>query len=386
MKRFGAITVLMCILIAVNLSVGPSRAVNLPIFERSIFGAVKANGVTVTATWTSSTATIGTLEADQRVIVVGRNVDSSWLRIQSYLGYGYVPTQSISLRGELTRVPVVEGDLPTNQLPAAVAPDDPQKNPVLPVISDYARAIYQRGLKLGNRPEIFTKVGDCMSADLSLFLGPFGSGSNAYDLGKYQSLKGIIDYYNQLSPRKGAPNSFLMQSFASHTGFNVSSVEDPVWADPKQCTPDSSPLICEYKLTKPSIALLMFGTNDIQALAPLQFDFYLRLVVSDSIDHGVIPVLNTFPGDPQEVDRANLLNQIIVQVGHDYDVPMINLWLALQPLPGHGRNPDSVYLSWAPHISVAFFVPQNLVYGHTTRNLVTLQTLDRLWQAVILAH
>src|SRR5258708_31765026 len=36
-----------------------------------------------------------------------------------------------------------------------------QTRPIIPAVSETARQIYQRGLKLGNDPQAFSKVGDC---------------------------------------------------------------------------------------------------------------------------------------------------------------------------------------------------------------------------------
>jgi hypothetical protein len=361
----------------------PAEAtVPAPLYERSRSATVKAReGVAVMATWDANADSAGTLFPGDRLLVEGRNDDGSWLRVHTYLGYGYIPASALEIQGDVQRLPVVEGNLPATILPDPVAPNDPVKYPILPEITDYTREIYQRGLKQGNRPQVFSKVGDCMTADLNLFLGRFGT--DKYNLREYTYLQDVIDFYSQLAPREGIPNSFRLQSFATETGFNASSVVDPTWLPGKVCARGDTPLSCEYRLSKPSIAIIMFGTNDIQTLSPVEFDFFLRLVTFDSIDHGVIPLLSTFPGYPGREDRSHLINQIIVQVARDYDVPLLNLWLVLQPLPDHGRNPKSMYLSWNPQRLTSDFSESNLKYGHTTRNLVTLQALDRLWKEII---
>jgi len=61
----------------------------------------------------------------------------------------------------------------------------------------------------------------------------------------------------------------------------------------------------------------------------------------------------------------------------------MNLWLAIQPLPGNGRNAESAYLTRPPNTEVATFTDANLRYGYTMRNLVTLQALDTVWSGVI---
>jgi hypothetical protein len=127
----------------------------------------------------------------------------------------------------------------------------------------------------------------------------------------------------------------------------------------------------------------MFGTNDINTLTPMQYDFFLRLIVSDTLDRGIIPLLSTFPGDSYQPKKANRLNQIVFQVAHDYDVPIMNLWLAIQKLPGAGLRANSNYLSGAWNIRPTYFKGDTLQYGYTQRNLLTLQSLDILWREVI---
>jgi hypothetical protein len=382
MKRLVVIVVIM--LSSVNVSgIRRSQAATSSEFDHSLIGVVSAgDGVPVAGTLIKPRPIIGTLGLDQRVIITGRNEDSTWVRVHSHLGYGYVPTTAFAIRGDLERLPIVAGDLPVEVLPKATAPDDPEKYPVLPVVTEHTREIFQQGLQKGNRATVFSKVGDCMTADVNLFLGRFGS--NAYNLGKYQDLQNVITYFKQESPRKGAVNSFRAASIATHTGFNVSSVEDALWIMSPLCADGESPLNCEYRLSKPSVAVIMFGTNDIGSLSPVEFDFFMRLVTFDTIDHGIIPLLSTFPGYPGREERTHLMNQIIYEVGRDYDVPVMNLWLALQPLPGNGRNPKSMYLSWNPEMRTSDFTPYSLQFGHTMRNLITLQALDILRREVLL--
>jgi len=224
-------------------------------------------------------------------------------------------------------------------------------------------------------------VGDCMSADVTLFLGKFGT--DHYRLEQYGSLQDIVNYYRQLSPRKGIDNSFVAPSLATYTGLNAAAVEDSTWSDPSYCASNESPLGCEYRLSKPAVAIIMFGTNDITVLNPKEFDYYLRLVVHDTIDRGIIPLLSTFPGDPYHEKQTYQFNQAIVQIARDYDIPVINLWLALQALPNQGLNYQSSYLSRTFQTQVSYFTKRDLEYGYTLRNLLTLQALDLIWRNVL---
>jgi hypothetical protein len=361
----------------------PSKAaVPISLYEHSLSAVVKASSsVAVTSSWDKGSPVLGTLIPGERLLVEGRDGDTTWLRVHTYLGFGYLLSSAVQIQGDINRLPVVDGNLPLKVLPDPVEPNDPIEYPILPQMTDYTHQIYRRGLEMGNRPQVFSKVGDCMTADLNLFLGRFGTKN--YNLREFSYLQPLVDYYSQFPPRDDAQNSFRMQSYATETGFNASSVEDPVWLSGKVCPRGDTPLSCEYRLSKPAIAIIMFGTNDIGALSPVQFDYFLRLVTFDTIDRGIIPLLSTFPGYPGREERANLINQIIIQIGRDYDVPVLNLYLALEPLPDHGRNPKSMYLSWVPNRLTSDFTEGNLKYGHTMRNLVTLEALNILWQEVL---
>jgi hypothetical protein len=72
----------------------------------------------------------------------------------------------------------------------------------------------------------------------------------------------------------------------------------------------------------------------------------------------------------------------VAQIAQDYDVPLINLWLALEPLPNQGIDPvETTHMSVPEDGAVCYFIGPNLQAGFTVRNLLTLQTLD----AVLLA-
>jgi len=382
--RFVATTLLCCVVYIAAMVVVPSpiRAAQTSAFERSTTATVTApHAIKVTQSAAPGSRSLGVLQPGDRVLVEGRDDKATWLYVESTVGSGYVAASTVTVERSLDAVPVVVGDLPTPTLPEAAPVDDAARFPILPEVSDFTRTIYQRGQAAGVHADVFTKVGDCMTADNLYFLGKFGSGD--YQLGNYDNLQEVISYYSQTPVAGSQENSFVWRSQAALTGFNAASVEDANWTDPKVCKANETPLTCEYRLSKPGIAIIMFGTNDISALTSRQFDFFLPLVVHDTITHGTIPLLSTFPGSPVYEKKSHQFNQIIFQVARDYDVPVMNLWLAIQPLPGNGRNAESAYLTRPPNTEVATFTDANLRYGYTMRNLVTLQALDTVWSGVI---
>lgn len=246
--------------------------------------------------------------------------------------------------------------------------------PVIPEISETAVQLYRGVLASGKNPHTFAKVGDCMTHN-PYFLVPIGEGS--YDLGEYANLQRVVDQYVD-----GELNSFARESQASAGGFNAASVIDAMWANQAFCESGESPLACEFRIMQPSVALIMFGTNDVLYLTEEQFDFFLRSVIVETLRAGVLPIMSTFPYRPEVPDKVLLYNQIVIQVAQDYDVPLINLWRALDPLPDQGINPEDVtHMSLPPDGAACVFIGDSLQAGFNVRNLVTLQTLDALLQA-----
>jgi hypothetical protein len=243
-------------------------------------------------------------------------------------------------------------------------------------------ALYRAGLAKGNSPHVFSKLGDCMTEN-EYFLTPFDAKN--YDLGTYGDLQAVIDQFAGVPARQGdwQQDSFATTGLAAARGFNVAGPLDPTWANPKWCENGESPAACEYRVAKPSLAIIMFGTNDATYTEAATYDYYLRTLVALTLDNGVVPLLNTFPTRPEAADKSLLLNQIVVKVATDYGVPLVNLNRALEGLPNHGVDPqDTIHLSVPTDKRVDVFSAQNLQAGFTVRNLVTLQALQALLQAV----
>ena len=243
--------------------------------------------------------------------------------------------------------------------------------PIVPAISNTARSIYQASLKAGHHANAFSKLGDCMTEN-PYFLGPFGAGQ--YDLAQYSNLKPVIEQFTA--------DSFARKGNAAASGFNVAGPLDSTWSDPQICKGGESPLSCEYRVQQPSIALIMFGTNDVGYTEPDAYNYYLRTLVNQTLDANVLPVLSTFPTRPEHVEKSLLLNQIVIKVATEYDLPLINLNRALEPLPHHGVDPnDTIHLSVPADKRVDVLSADHLQFGFTVRNLVTLQTLEAILNA-----
>lgn len=255
--------------------------------------------------------------------------------------------------------------------------------PVLPELTAHARLIYERGQAAGQNPRTFAKVGDCMT-DAAYFLFPFGQGD--YDLGEYSSLQSVIDYYQAGNTRleNDEPVSpFATNSLAAESGFNTASILDPIWADPTWCAAGESPLACEYRLARPAFAFIMVGTNDVQFFDAVSFNFYTRQIIEETIRSNVVPVLYTFPLRPEFPEKTLLFNQIIISIALDYDLPLINLHIALEELPDFGVDmKQPTHVSLAADGKAGIFNDEYLQTGAALRNLLTLQTLERFQTAL----
>ena len=239
-----------------------------------------------------------------------------------------------------------------------------QSWPVIPVVSQPARDLYQRAQASGNNSHAFSKVGDGeISAEW--FFSAFDLGEAYYGLGPYQALRPVIDHFG---------GSFKRIGMAARRGFNTQKILDPSQNDPSPCEPDESPLICELRLHRPAFAILSLGTN--QAWKPDEFEAGMRQILDILLSQNVVPILST-KGDNLEGDHR--INSIIACLAEEYDVPLWNFWAAIQPLPNHGLQPDQEHLTYG----ITDFDDENAMQSAwTVRNLTALQALDAVWRGV----
>jgi hypothetical protein len=258
--------------------------------------------------------------------------------------------------------------------PDSIADIDPADYPILSTLTDHTRAIFERGQELERNPRMFSKVGDSMTAS-DYFLVPIGSGD--YALGEYDELESAIQFF---LAEDLETNAFNRRNYATELGFTTPSALDSTWADPNDCEANESPLTCEYRLSNSAFALIMLGTNDVMFFEADQFDYLMRRIVLQTIDTGVVPVLYTMPIRPEQPERSWEYNRVILKIAEDYDIPVINLVMALERLPNYGVDlNDTLHLTTpdAPG-SVTTFDEASLEAGYTIRNLVTLQALHGL--------
>lgn len=278
------------------------------------------------------------------------------------------PTQSLvstSFPNQTSTLPVYP--------PTTLSPNEWMSLPIIPEVSQNARMIYQRGLELGNNPHAFSKIGDCQS--ISTYFLSYFDRSGFYNLGDYSSLQETIDWY---------AGSFSRDSLAVKGGFNAAAVLSPLRADPKQCNPKENPIACEFRGHRPSLVII--SLEEWWAGHPENYEAYMRQIIEYSIQQGVVPIIAT---KADNLEGNNLINQTIANLALEYDIPVWNFWLAVQPLPNHGliafNSSGEVDLFHLTHSEGYYFYndPSGTQSGWSVRNLTALQSLDAVRRGLL---
>lgn len=349
-----------------------TEKVTLTLTVKSIYG-LSAPGLTGQR--------VQSLFLGQVYTVRAKSADGQWVRVD-FTGATtevWVPVTAGKVSGDFDNLPVGDAaatptagpGTPTPQ-PASTKPLPPSigpaNYPIVPAVSANAREIYQRGLALGNNPHAFSKIGDCQNV-VAFFLANFDN-PKQYQLGKdYAYLQETINQFH---------GSFSRPSEAVRGGFNVASVLDPLWTNPKNCKPKETPLDCEFRINHPSIVFISMETWWAGAPAA-DYEKSLRQIVEYAINRGAVPILAT-KADNLEKDGG--LNAAIVRVAEAYDVPLWNFWLAAHPLPNYGLLSDGFHLTIGHKGQFIFDDPANMQAAWPWRNLTALQALDAVWRSV----
>jgi hypothetical protein len=312
--------------------------------------------------------------------IIERNRAGTWLRLQrvadgNVVMDGWVLARFLNLDKAL-KFSEIEVNAEIHD--ADVATVDSQSlqglyaAPVLPEISDAMLEVFERGQELGNNPRAITKLGDSLVAN-ELYLLPMSQPD--VDLGPYDYLADTVKYFG----------SSTRESMAARIGLTTYVIFDPLWADKEFCQPGESPLDCELRRQKPSIALIMFGPNDLKAMDTEQYGTNMRLLVTTLLDKGVIPVLFMFSYDPsrplwwQSVE----FNQELIAVGAEYEIPVVNLWEATRVLPEFGLEVDHLHLKNAGVLNLKFSKDKIGESGVMLYNLLSVCVLDDIRRTII---
>jgi len=204
--------------------------------------------------------------------------------------------------------------------------------PVVPVLS--ARAVEILNTAAQNSaldPHTFSKIGDCQFTPAT-FLAGYVKGD--YSLpAEYEQ---TAHYFKE---------SMVRDSITAANGLGVSSVLNPMFAAGagyQECFKNETPLDCELRTRRPVVVLVALGTN-WKPGQEITFEENLRTVVEVILASGALPILATKADNIEKDWKLNLAN---ARIAADYDIPLVNVWRAVQPLPNNGlQAPNNVYLT-----------------------------------------
>ena len=269
------------------------------------------------------------------------------------------------------------GDQEVDQEPDSAPPLAPVQRTTLPLISPIdasmranLRRIASRNADL--RDDVFAKMGGSSivsSAYLHCFAGP------DVDLGPHAELQPTLDAFRAASVAGG--NVFLRESEAAGVG----------WSLRQGMTGRPSRVQRELRTLRPRFALAFFGGNDVQAMNPRVYARRLIALVEDLIEQGVIPILGAIqPRRSREMEPwVQRYNSITASVAHAFQLPYVEFHQAMLPLPGMGLAADGVHpnvFRRGPRGLPCDLTDEGLSGGHNVRNLLTLQVLHQVREAL----
>lgn len=331
--------------------------------------AADAGGLRLRKAPNTSAGVIIKLAEFTPLTIHSRSADGAWFEVSLSGGMrGWVMSRYVDMN-----IGAAPGAGNAAQKPALVDQRTlPRNEPYLSGFTPRAKEIFQAGQSLGNQANVFAVVGDSNSAS-PLFLEPFDQGN--YNLGEYGYLEDTIRYF------KG---SFRFTTVAAVVGFDTRKLMDPARADPQRCKPGETPLACEYRLKKPSVALILIGTNDAPSWQG--FEARYRPLIEYTIGQGIVPVLMT-KGDDLEAKKYNAppdtINNTIAKLSREYGVPLLDLYQVVARLPANGFISDGFHYNVPPDSRTAHFIGTHMDYGYTLRNLTALQALDAVRRLIL---
>ena len=191
--------------------------------------------------------------------------------------------------------------------------------PIIPTnIDPSLRKVYERGLSLGNDPHAFSLFGDCQARPAEFF-GVFET-----DESLYQSLS--PDLQETVDNFRG---SFNRESPTAQDGTTPGALLWIQWHQGKfDCTFAETPIECELRIHRPSFVIIQIGTH----FESRNTD-YLRRIIEQLLDEGVIPILATTSDNCEKDERGN---RDMALLASEYDLPLWNFWAAVSDLPNRG--------------------------------------------------
>lgn len=235
------------------------------------------------------------------------------------------------------------------------------QTPLITFPTEHVRQIYNRGRFRGLRDDFLLSVGDCNSESgwyLESLLDDIPPEAGV-DASFYESepIQSTISHFS---------DAFAFKGQSVNSGLNAASVLDPFWASADVCPFGASPLTCDYQLTDSFASLIMFGANDVNVLSTASYELAMREIIETTLDRDVIPILSTFTVRPLEGDTYAIgvrFNAVLIRLAEEYQIPLVNFWLATRELADNGILEDNAHLT---------------VAGFNIRNQLTVEVLTQI--------
>ena len=196
--------------------------------------------------------------------------------------------------------------------------DEWKKLPVLPEPDENIRAIYEKGQSLDNNPNAFSIFGDCQSRP-DEFFGVFETDPLLVESLPVE-LRETVEHFN---------GSFNRESPTSQDGTTPGALLWDQWHRGEYgCTFAETPVECELRIHRPSFVIIQIGTHFESRNTE-----YLRKIITQLLNEGVVPILAT-KADNRELDDR--INRDMALLASEFNLPLWNFWASLADLPNHG--------------------------------------------------
>src|SRR3990172_1542343 len=191
-------------------------------------------------------------------------------------------------------------------------PADWKTWPVIPESTDPSlQNVYKRGLTLGNDPHSFSIFGDCQVRP-DEFFGAFEIDPSALESLSPELRETVANFHG----------SFNREGPTAQDGTTPGSLLWTQWHRGEYgCTFAETPVECELRIHRPSFVIIQVGTH-FESRNPE----YLRRIIEELIEAGVVPILAT-KADNRELD--NRINRDMAFLASEYDLPLWNFWAAV---------------------------------------------------------
>ncbi|MSO41433.1 MAG: SGNH/GDSL hydrolase family protein [Solirubrobacterales bacterium] len=269
--------------------------------------------------------------------------------------------------------------------------------PIVPKLGKKVRArsaaTLSDGRARGNRDDVFAKVGDSITESGS-FLQDLAC--QAPEWGAWRELRKTAAHFGRrtfpggyTSVWCGVANSYSRASLSAVAGWSAAHAIGPLEEPRAACEGGlAHPLDCELALLRPAVALIMYGTNDMQLTSLTRFRANLTTVVKRTRAAGTIPVLSTIPvrtDSPSLTVKVPAFNETIASVARGQRVPLWNYWLQMtRDAVANGLASDGLHPSIAcPPCDSLDFRASGLEHGYNQRNLGALRVLDRIKRVLL---